>query len=105
MRVTVAHQKSQAEAIKAVDRATEEVFQGLAAGPITVVESKKAWAGPVLTFSMTAKMGLIRNPIKGTIEVTDRDVIIDADLGMFNRLISEDKVRATVESRVRGLLT
>ena len=50
-------------------------------------------------------MGLIRNPIKGTIEVTDRDVIIDADLGMFNRLISEDKVRATVESRVRGLLT
>jgi len=31
-------------------------------------------------------------------------VILDADFGMFN-LILGDKVRATVESRVRGLLT
>jgi len=104
MRVTVSHQKSQAEAIRAVDRAMEDVFQGLASGPITIADSQRAWAGSILSFSLTAKMGLIRNPIKGTIEVTDRVVILDADFGMFN-LILGDKVRATVESRVRGLLT
>jgi hypothetical protein len=36
--------------------------------------------------------------------VSDNDIIIDADLGMLNKLFSAEKVRATVESRVRALL-
>jgi len=57
-----------------------------------------------MTFSLTAKMGMLRNPIRGTVEVTDQDVTIDADLGILGRLFPEEKFRTAVESRVRGLL-
>jgi hypothetical protein len=58
-----------------------------------------------MTFSMTARMGFLTNPIRGTVEVRDQDVTIDADLGIFSRLIPESKIRTSMESRVRGLLT
>jgi len=105
MRVAISHSKSKAEVIQAVDRAMGDVFQGLAMPPLTIVDAQKSWNGSVMTFSLTAQMGFLRNPISGTVEVTDRDVIIDADLGIFNRFVSQAKVQATIESKVRGLLT
>jgi hypothetical protein len=43
-------------------------------------------------------------PIKGTIEVTDHDLIIDADLGMFNRFVDEKTAQKAIGSRLKGLL-
>jgi hypothetical protein len=42
-----------------------------------------------MTFALTAKMGFMSTPIKGTVEVTDSDVIVDADLGMLGRFVNE----------------
>ena len=105
MRIILPHKKTKQQVIEAVDRSIDDVFKGLATGPIEIVDQHKSWSGPVLTFALTAKMGFLRNPIRGTVEVTDKDVIIDADLGMLNRLMPEEKVRTSVESRVKGLLT
>jgi hypothetical protein len=69
------------------------------------VEEQRNWRGSTLEFSISAKMGFVNTPIKGTIEVTDRDVTIDADLGLLERLISATKARAAISSRIRGLLT
>jgi len=82
-----------------------DVFQGLAMPPLTIVNAQKSWNGSVMTFTLTAQLGFLRNPISGTVEVTDRDVIIDADLGLLNRFVSQEKVHDAIESRVRGLLT
>jgi len=84
---------------KAVDR------EPRAAPPVTIVKQQTIWNGSVITFSLTAKMGFLQNPISGTVEVTDKEVTINTDLGMLSKLFSADKFRATVESRVRGLLT
>lgn len=105
MRVTIAHSKTQAEAIQAVDRAMQDVFQSLAMPPLTISNSQKTWNGSVMTFSLTAQIGFFKNAVSGTVEVTDRDVTIDADLGMLNRFLPEKTMRTMVESRVRGLLT
>jgi len=105
MRITIAHSKSKAQAIQAADRAVEEVFRGLAMGPVTIVNHQKTWNGSVMTFSLTAKMGFLQNPISGTVAVTNEDVTIDADLGRLSRLLTAENFRAAVESRVRGLLT
>jgi hypothetical protein len=51
-----------------------------------------------------AKMGLMSTPIKGTIDVTDRDVTIDVDLGIMEKLIPAAKVRDAIGNRVKGLL-
>jgi hypothetical protein len=105
MRITIAHNKSKEQVIQAVDCAIEDAFRGLAVGPVTISDQKKTWTGSTMTFSMTARMGFLTNPIRGTVEVRDQDVTIDADLGIFSRLIPESKIRTSMESRVRGLLT
>lgn len=105
MRITIAHNKGKQQAIAAVDHAIDDAFKGLAIGPIQVTDPQKTWNDNVMTFALVAKMGFLKNPVSGTVEVTDHDVTIDADLGMFHNLIPEERVRTTLETRVRGLLS
>jgi hypothetical protein len=72
--------------------------------PLQIVNEQRNWQGSTLIFSFTAKMGIISTPIKGFVEVTDRDVTIDADLGLLERLLPGQKTRASIEQKVRGLL-
>ena len=104
VRITVSHNRSKEEVKQSVDRSFNELFAGIVVLPLQFVEERKTWQGNTLIFSFTAKMGFISTPIKGTVEVTDRDLTIDVDLGMLERLIPAAKVREVVSSRVRGLL-
>lgn len=91
--------------IHLVDRAFEDAFRGLVPGPVSITDQQKAWQGSVMRFSLIARMGFIKNPISGTVEVTERDITIDADLGMLGNLIPAREVRSNLETRLRKLLT
>ena len=104
MRVTVTHGKSKAEVRAAVEQAVDQLFQKTPAGLIQITDQRKAWDGDVLRFWLTAKMGIVRNPIAGLITVTERDLTVDVDLGMLNLLFPEQKVRKTIEDSLRGKL-
>ena len=104
MRVTVTHGKSKAEVRAAVEQAVDQLFQEAPAGLIQITDQRKAWDGDVLRFWLTAKMGIVRNPIAGLITVTERDLTVDVDLGMLNLLFPEQKVRKTIEDSLRGKL-
>ena len=93
MRVTVPHNRTKQEAIQSVDRAFNEMFQGVAGVPVRLTVQQRNWQGSTLTFALSAKMGLISTPITGTIEVTDKDLTIDADLGLLGRFIPAATVR------------
>jgi Putative polyhydroxyalkanoic acid system protein (PHA_gran_rgn) len=103
MRVTVSHNRSKEEIIRSVDRSFDDLFQGIGL-PVKVVPQQKSWQGSTLTFALTAKMGLLSTPIKGTVEVTDHDLTIDADLGFLERMIPAKKAQEVITSHVRGLL-
>jgi len=47
-------------------------------------------------------LGLLSTPIKGTVEVTDQDVTVDADLGLLNRLVPEKTARDVIGNRIKG---
>jgi hypothetical protein len=104
MRITIAHKKTKQEVMDSVDRGFDDAFkmQGL---PVKLDLQQKTWQGSTMTFALNAKVGFMSSPIKGTIDVTDRDVTIDADLGMFGRFVSEDKAREVLSTRFKGLLT
>jgi hypothetical protein len=104
VRITVLHNRSKEEVKQSVDRSFNDLFEGIVVLPLRFVEEQRTWQGNTLIFSLTAKMGLVSSPIKGTIDVTDRDITIDVDLGMLERLIPTTKAREVVSSRVRGLL-
>jgi putative polyhydroxyalkanoic acid system protein len=104
VRITVLHNRSKEEVKQSVDRSFNDLFEGIVVLPLRFVEEQRTWQGNTLIFSLTAKIGLVSTPIKGTIDVTDRDITIDVDLGMLERLIPTTKAREVVSSRVRGLL-
>jgi hypothetical protein len=103
MRITIAHNKPKQEVVDSIDRGFDDVFrmEGL---PVKLVMEQKNWQGSTMTFALNAKIGFMSSPVKGTIDVTDRDVTIDADLGMFERFVSEDKAREVLSTRFKGLL-
>ena len=104
MRITIAHKKPKQEVVDSIDRGFDDVFKmdGL---PVKLVLEQKNWQGSTMTFALSAKLGFMSSPIKGTIDVTDRDVTIDADLGRFEQFVSEDKVRGALATKFKGLLT
>jgi len=65
---------------------------------------EKSWQGSILSFALSVKMGLLSTPMKGTVEVTDRDLTVDADLGLLNQILPEKKAREMIGNRIRGLL-
>jgi hypothetical protein len=71
---------------------------------VRLVVEQRNWQGSTLTFSLSAKMGLVSSSIRGTVEVTDRDLTIDVDLGLLERLVPAQTVRDVISSRVKGLL-
>jgi hypothetical protein len=71
---------------------------------LQITNQHRSWNGSVMTFGLTAKMGFLENPIRGTVEVTDQDIIIDADLGMLEKLISRGKFKTAVEGSFQKLL-
>jgi len=103
MRITIAHNRTKQEVKEAVDRTFNEMFQGLAGLPLQVLVQQRSWQGDLLSFALTAKMAAL-SPIKGTIEVTDRDVTMDVDLGLLNRLIPEKAASEVIGKRIKGLL-
>jgi Putative polyhydroxyalkanoic acid system protein (PHA_gran_rgn) len=103
MRITVSHNKPKEEVIQTVDRSFTALFQAPEV-PVKLLTSDRTWKGSTMSFSLTAKLGFLSTPIKGTVEVTDREIIIDADLGVLERMMPADKARDLISSRVRGLL-
>jgi hypothetical protein len=104
MRITIAHSKGQQQMMQTVDRAFDEAFRGVVPGPVTISDQQKAWDGSVMRFSLIARMGFIKNPMSGTVEVTEHNVTIDADLGMLGNLIPAREVQSNLETRLRRLL-
>jgi hypothetical protein len=104
MRITVSHNRRKEEVIQSVDRSFNDLFQGVGAIPVRLVQEHKSWQGSIMTFAMSAKMGLLSTPIKGTVEVTDHDLTIDADLGILERMIPAKKAQEVIGEHIRGLL-
>jgi hypothetical protein len=58
-----------------------------------------------MDFAFDAKLGIVSAPIKGFIDVTDREVTVDADLGWLEKLFPAKQAQAAIEGRIKGLLT
>ena len=104
MRITISHDRPKTEIVAAVDRSFDDLFKSVAELPVKITIQQRTWQGSTLSFALTAKWGLLSTPIKGTVEVTDHDITVDADLGLLNRLVSEKTARTVLSDRFKGLL-
>jgi hypothetical protein len=105
MRVTVSHNRRKEEIIRSVERSFDDLFKGFGTVQIQIVKESRKWTGSRMDFSFDAKVGIVSTPIKGFVDVTDKDVTVDADLGWLERLIPVKQTKAALEGRIKGLLT
>ena len=99
MRVTVSHNKPKEDVKRAVERSINDFFAASGTLPVQIVNMQRNWQGETMMFSCTAKMGFLSSDIKGSVEVTDKDITIDADLGMFEKLIPAKQRKALLRAR------
>lgn len=104
MKATITHKRTKTQVKEAVDRSLSQLFSGIAVGPIEFTDQHQQWTGDRMFFSLNAKMGPIKAPIKGTVDVGDTDVTVDVDLGVFGKLISEKTATHQLETRIKGLI-
>lgn len=105
MHITIAHKKSVAEAMQLADRSMDQLFKGLTSTPIQIVEQRKKWAGQVMEFGLTARLGFLKYPIHGKVEVTDSRFVIEVELGLLGKCLPEGQAQQSIETRFRGLLS
>jgi hypothetical protein len=104
VRISISHNRTKEEVVQSIDRSWDDLFKEAGALPVKLTVEQRSWQGSTMTFALTAKMGIISTPIKGTVEVTDRDIIVDADLGMLSRFVNEKTAQQLLGSRIKGLL-
>jgi hypothetical protein len=104
VRISISHNRSKEEIIQTVDRSFTQLFQDAGALPVKLLVEQRSWQGSTMNFALNAKMGIISTPIKGTVEVTDHDVIVNVDLGLLNRFVDEKSAQQMIGSRLKGLL-
>jgi hypothetical protein len=106
MRVTVSHNKTPQQVRQSIDKGFDDIFTGLPIAGLQFTDEKRTWIGNTLNFSFNAKLGIVNVPLKGFVEVLEKQVTIDIDLPSFlNQFLPEEKVKTAVESKVKGLLT
>lgn len=105
MRVTVSHNCRKDEIMRSVDRSFDDLFKGFSAVPLQISNEQRRWTGSRMDFSFNAKLGIVSSPIKGFIDITDKDVTVDADLGWLERLFPAKQAQAALAGRIKGLLT
>jgi hypothetical protein len=104
MRVIIPHSEPKQELKAAVERSIVQVFTGFNVGPIEFINQRKHWSGDTMIFSLTARLGFLRTPIHGSASVTDSELILDVDLGLFGKLISDETARTQITGRTKALL-
>jgi hypothetical protein len=95
MRIEVPHHTDKAAARRKIDETIESMQQqhGHMASDI-----EKSWNGDTLTFSLRAR-GLA---VKGTLEVTDTELILDGKLPLMAKPF-EPRIRASVEQAAKDM--
>lgn len=104
MKVVVAHGTTQQQAIQKLDQASDKLF-AVEIKNIQITDQTKTWAGPVMTFSLTGRMGFIALPLAGTAVVDEKDITLECELpALLRNLMGEDKIRGMVEQNVRTMI-
>jgi hypothetical protein len=104
VRIAVTHNRPKQQVIDSVERSFNDMFQQAGALPVKLTVDQRSWQGSVMTFQITARMGIMSTPIKGTVEVTDTELIVNADLGMLGRFVDDKTAEQMLGSKLKGLL-
>jgi Putative polyhydroxyalkanoic acid system protein (PHA_gran_rgn) len=105
MRIEIAHELGEAEAIGRVDGFLDDLVRSDFQGAVHVKNPTRAWTGNQLALSFTLAKGFFQARLSGTITVTGRLVTLEATVpGMVTAFVGEDRIRAGIERELVRVL-
>ena len=105
MKVIVPHLTTVEKAILIVDKSADDLFAGATGGAVELADRRKDWNGPLMDFSLTARVGFISLPISGNVVIDEVNVTVHCELpALVKTFVGEEEIRASVERKVRGML-
>jgi hypothetical protein len=105
MKIVVAHHSTQQKVMGILDGSSDKLLAGDWVKNVQIVDQKKSWLGPVMTFSFTGQLGYISVPLAGTFTVDETNVTLECELPpLVKNFIGEDKFRAMMEANVRAIV-
>ena len=87
-----------------VNKSMDELSQE-SSGLFQLTNFQRSWQDSTMTFSTVAKAGFLKAPIHGTVLVTEVDVTINADLGLFEKVLTPQQAQSLIGGRLKGLLS
>ena len=105
MTIVVPHHTTIEDAIGKVDRSSNRLFDDVGGGMVELVDRKQSWSGPLMDFSLTARVSFISLPISGTVLIDEINVTLHCELpALAKNFLGEEKIQAELDRRVRAML-
>ena len=105
MRVEQRHNLGQQEAASRIDQFLDSLMRQQPPGGITIKDAQKSWDGNRMHFSFTAGKGMFGATIRGLMEVTDSEVVVDSELPpLVKGFVGEDRIQQTISRELGRLL-
>jgi hypothetical protein len=106
MRIDVAHELGEAEAMRRIDSLLDDLARRDFKGVAAIKHPSRTWTGSTLALSVTVAKGFFQVPLSGTLRVSSRLVSLEAALpGMVTAFVGEDRVRTAVEQELARVLS
>ncbi len=103
MQLTLAHQTTQQEAIKKIDKYADELMNKHY-NWVTIINPKKEWDNNIIRFSFTAKKMLITMELKGNAIITDTEVVFNSELpNIIERFVSEYEIKESISKEFKKI--
>jgi hypothetical protein len=105
MQIRKTHKLGKAAAIQRIDHFLEGLLRRPMPAGVHVKHPSKSWSNGVMSFSARLSKGFLGTTIQGEVEVTDDEVILDAEVpAMVRTFVGEDKIRHVIEQQIDALL-
>ena len=92
-------------AVAEVKATADRLLRENSAGPFQLTNIEREWKGNTLHASLRVAVGPFNSPVKGTVEVTEDELIIECELpSLLTRMIPEAKIQDNLERKLKGLL-
>ena len=94
MHLELDHNCSQQEAIQKLDGFLDVLLHQPLPGNVEIQDGNRKWIENVMEFSFVARKGFFATGIRGTIEVTANQVILDSSLpSVVTMFLGEEKIK------------
>ena len=99
MKLTLAHNTTQEQAIEKIDDYLNELMKREFPG-VVVIDPQKEWRGNFMRFSFAVQKLIFTLEFSGTVLVTDQEVIGEAEIpGMVTTFVSEEKIKEVITKK------